>query len=295
MSYKQITSPNLDDSKLTVKVGGKVLSNWLGWCLAVTDATFGVQAFAETAYKAWTVNKTQHTNYDLPEGVYVPIFWSGGLAHGVTNVGHIAVARRTGSKVKIWSSPYSSKPYFDIFEGELKATANKITKTYGMSEFLGWTETLGSKTIIKEEIFELNYAAHVQRKGWLKDVHSGVAGLTGEGLRLEAFKISTGMTGNIEYRAHVQGIGWQDWKKNGEVAGTLGESKRVEAIQVKLSGEVANEYDVYYHTHIQNYGWLNWVKNGESSGSEGQGLRMEAFEIRFMRKGDNRLEKGLIK
>jgi uncharacterized protein YjdB len=33
---------------------------------------------------------------------------------------------------------------------------------------------------------------------------------------------------------HCQGKGWTDWVKNGEIAGTVGQSKRLEAIQIRL-------------------------------------------------------------
>ena len=32
----------------------------------------------------------------------------------------------------------------------------------------------------------------------------------------------------IKYRAHVAYNGWLDWKSNGETAGTIGESRRLE-------------------------------------------------------------------
>ena len=60
-------------------------------------------------------------------------------------------------------------------------------------------------------------------------------------------------TGNVEYQTYVQGIGWQSWKKNGELAGTSGQSKRIEAIRVKLTGEIAKYYEVYYSIHPVSY------------------------------------------
>ena len=33
-------------------------------------------------------------------------------------------------------------------------------------------------------------------------------------------------------RVHVQDIGWQNWVRNGRIAGTTGQSKRIEAIQI---------------------------------------------------------------
>ena len=36
------------------------------------------------------------------------------------------------------------------------------------------------------------------------------------------------------YRVHVQNIGWQEWKTDGEIAGTSGQGLRLEAIQIKI-------------------------------------------------------------
>jgi hypothetical protein len=38
----------------------------------------------------------------------------------------------------------------------------------------------------------------------------------------------------LEYRVHVQNIGWQEWKKLGQMAGTTGQSLRLEAIEFRL-------------------------------------------------------------
>lgn len=139
--------------------------------------------------------------------------------------------------------------------------------------------------------------AHVQNIGWQTPVSDGdVAGTTGSSLRVEGIRVTLnpnnlgetheGMTGDIFYRAHVQNIGWQDWVKNGELAGTEGQSLRVEAFQIKLEGAVADVYDVYYRVHAQNIGWMGWAKSGELAGTEGQSLRLEALEIKLVSKND---------
>ena len=38
----------------------------------------------------------------------------------------------------------------------------------------------------------------------------------------------------LEYQAHVQSIGWQGKKHGGKIAGTTGESLRIEAIEIKV-------------------------------------------------------------
>ena len=64
---------------------------------------------------------------------------------------------------------------------------------------------------------------------------------------------------SISYRAHVAYNGWLSWKKDGEVAGTVGESRRMEAIKIKLTGNYTG--DVIYQTYVRDMGWQNEVKN----------------------------------
>ena len=66
------------------------------------------------------------------------------------------------------------------------------------------------------------------------------------------------------------------------MSGTSGQSKRLEAIQIKLTGEIANKYDIYYRVHVQEFGWLDWAKNGASAGSAGYSYRLEAIEIKLI-------------
>ena len=71
------------------------------------------------------------------------------------------------------------------------------------------------------------------------------------------------------------------------MSGTSGEAKRLEAIQILLTGEMANKYDIYYRVHAQTYGWLAWAKNGESAGTEGLAKRLEGIEIVLVNKGES--------
>lgn len=70
------------------------------------------------------------------------------------------------------------------------------------------------------------------------------------------------------------------------MSGTSGMSKRLEAIRIKLSGEISSEFDVYYRVHAQGYGWLGWAKNGKPAGTEGYSKRLEAIEIKLVKKGE---------
>lgn len=133
------------------------------------------------------------------------------------------------------------------------------------------------------------YSAHVQDKGWLQNVGDGIiGGTTDQRKRLEAIKIYLNdaiFNGNIEYSTHVQYIGWTQYVTNGDVSGTVGQNKQVEAIKIRLTGEIAQKYDLYYRVHIQEIGWLDWAKNDEVAGSEGFSYRMEAIQIQLVPKG----------
>lgn len=86
---------------------------------------------------------------------------------------------------------------------------------------------------------------------------------------------------SVSYKVHRQDYDWEeDWKKDGQTSGTVGESKRLEAIQIKLPYGVSGSIE--YRTHIQDIGWeKNWSKNGAVSGTEGQCKRLEAIQIRL--------------
>ena len=142
----------------------------------------------------------------------------------------------------------------------------------------------------------ISYQTHMQSYGWTATSYDdAVGGVTGKGKRMESFKISlpdvygtTGYTGGIAYQAFVQGIGWQDWKSDGQLAGTTGQSKRIEALRVKLTGDVANYYDVYYSLHLAKIGWTGYVCGGDESiaGSTDLCKRIEAMKLKLVKKGE---------
>ena len=77
----------------------------------------------------------------------------------------------------------------------------------------------------------------------------------------------------VKYRAHIQDIGWQSWKQDGELAGTTGQAKRLEAIQIDSNKEV------YAKAHIEDTGWVDYGKINKETiiGSTGKGKRLECL------------------
>ena len=134
----------------------------------------------------------------------------------------------------------------------------------------------------------VNYRTHVQNVGWQQYVAEGTtSGTEGKGYRLEGINIDliSNVPGSIEYTTHVQNIGWQDYVSDNEMAGTSGRGLRLEGIKIRLTGEIAELYDVYYRVHAQNVGWLSWAKNDQVAGSSGYGYRLEGIQIVIVEKG----------
>lgn len=121
----------------------------------------------------------------------------------------------------------------------------------------------------------------------------------------------------MNYRGHIQGIGWDKVVSDGECCGTVGRAKRLEAIKIDApipiyaKAHIQGIGDVDYglinsntiigtvgesrrmeaiflkgklkfRVHIQGSGWSNWedATNGVWQGTKGQSRRIEAIEIK---------------
>ena len=171
-------------------------------------------------------------------------------------------------------------------------TATKSgTRTYTATFSASWAKAqTKTETIPALGVPTARGRAHVQKTGWTSYVAGGeIVGTTGKSQRLEALRLKLAdakVTGGIEYRGHVQGIGWEKaWARDGKTCGTTGKSKRLEAVQIRLYGQMTKKFDVYYRVHVQGYGWMAWAKNGAKAGTEGKSLRAEAVQIVIVQKG----------
>ncbi len=71
-----------------------------------------------------------------------------------------------------------------------------------------------------------------------------VSGTTGQSKALGGIKVNLnnkGYSGTIQYMSHIQDIGWDTWKNEGIVSGTVNGQKRLEAIKVRLTEEMAKK------------------------------------------------------
>lgn len=82
--------------------------------------------------------------------------------------------------------------------------------------------------------------------------------------------------GRLKYNAHLENIGWQGWKSDGETAGTTGENRRLEAIKIDAP------FEIEAMAHIQNLGWVDYGKITKDTviGTTGEGLRLECLKLK---------------
>ena len=187
------------------------------------------------------------------------------------------------------------------FEGVNAASGVHQSVSYlaknGSSPVVGGQVTSNiNPSVAGEANVNIAYRTHVQSFGWQGWKYNGVmSGTSGKAKRLEGINIkltNKPYSGSIVYTTHVQSLGWQGnennvntWFRDGQMAGTSGRAKRLEAIRVALTGEMAEHYDVYYRVHAQTYGWLAWAKNGEAAGTAGLSKRLEGIQIVLVPKG----------
>lgn len=93
--------------------------------------------------------------------------------------------------------------------------------------------------------------------------------------------------GNIHYRAYTSSNGWTAWVMNGQQTAIPENHAPIEAIQLRFSGPVSNEFDLYYTTRLTDGRETGWARNGLSAGTMNQeGLALGAFRMAFFRKDD---------
>ncbi|HLO47013.1 MAG TPA: hypothetical protein VK211_01095 [Kamptonema sp.] len=78
---------------------------------------------------------------------------------------------------------------------------------------------------------------------------------------------------------HIQDIGDRIFSE-GAVAGTTGQSRRLEGFQINLDSPIPG-LSMEYMAHIQDIGDTPWVREGQYVGTKGQSRRMEGFAIRL--------------
>jgi len=137
--------------------------------------------------------------------------------------------------------------------------------------------------------YDVRYRVHIQtygdQQGW---VYNGAyAGTRNLSKRLEELQVqivpkesknASPKEESVSYRVHRQTYGWEPLDvSDGTVSGTTGQAKRLEGIQISVSGKYSGS--VKYQTQVQTYGWNGWKSDGLTAGTTGQAKRLEAIQM----------------
>lgn len=139
----------------------------------------------------------------------------------------------------------------------------------------------------------LYYRCHIQDFGWTGWVREGnFCGTRGQERRVEAIQMMLVVEQDysepkndlgLRYRVHTQDYGWLPEVHDGMVAGTTGQSRRVEAIQFTY---VPDGLELDVHAHIENKGDVAYDFIGGDNlpviGTVGQGLRLEGINVHVL-------------
>lgn len=138
---------------------------------------------------------------------------------------------------------------------------------------------------------QLFYSAYVHGNGWNIPHRDNSFCMAAAGEYVTAMNIRVqnqveGMTGTIEYNVNVSGSGWQGWTANGETGGITDTEQPLEALRIRLTGELGEYYDIYYSV-LQDNVWTEWVKNGQDAGLAAAGKRVDGFRVSSLKKADS--------
>ena len=135
-----------------------------------------------------------------------------------------------------------------------------------------------------ETASKITYRVRMLSGGWQSArTDYAVAGKAARNQRITAlrFWLPKGMDGGVMYSVRRSNGAWSDWKSNGAVAGTF---KDIEAVRVKLTGNIAAKYDVVYRVNLDGVGWQKRVRNGMTAGTSGKGMAIRAIRVTLVPK-----------
>ena len=85
----------------------------------------------------------------------------------------------------------------------------------------------------------------------------------------------------IKYSTYLRDKGWQTEKSNGEMAGTVGEARAIDAMKIQLENQTEFSGTIQYQAHVQRIGWQEYVNEGEVSGTMGKNCQIEAVSLKL--------------
>lgn len=102
-----------------------------------------------------------------------------------------------------------------------------------------------------------------------------------EKLKITEDEVSSELS--VKYHSHIQDLGWEKSysKQDGDISGTTGQNKKIEAIQIQLVNQPANS-GIQYQVNVEGIGIQGWKNNGAVAGTTGQNKRVFGIQIKLI-------------
>lgn len=198
-----------------------------------------------------------------------------------------------GNPLHTGSVRYCVRYQFADWESEWRSDGQQVAGSSDGRQIEGVKIELSGEIAQVYDIWYQVYTAETGWSGWASNGDAAGSEGLGAGIRSLAVRllpkgaVPPGSTDNayrvseghptLLYQAHSADIGWQGLVTGGEVAGTTGQSKALEAIRVGLVG--ANSSGVVVEAHVAENGWVPAVGNGDVAGTTGQSRPIQAVRI----------------
>ena len=272
-----------------------------GVVTAIADGITMITATTVNGYEANCIVMVGNIDYKVSYNTHIQdIGWQGYLSNGQMAGTSGESKRLEGIKIKLEDMPFEGSIEYRThiqdygWESSYKKD-DEMSGTHGQSKRLEAIQIRLTGEVA--DYFDVYYRVHAEQFGWLGWARNDeVAGTSGFGYRLEGIEIvlvekgmsflgydgsTSSYSNHLTYRTHVQDYGWQEKVPELAISGTVGQAKRLEAIEIKKANNDLSG-NIEYRTHIQDYGWEKDFKmNGAMSGTSGQGKRLEAIQIRL--------------
>ncbi|MDO4622071.1 MAG: hypothetical protein Q4B22_03885 [Eubacteriales bacterium] len=136
---------------------------------------------------------------------------------------------------------------------------------------------------------------YIRGDGWEEYAIAGltmgdIVGVNGiESFLLQWEQNPSSLNGELEYCAYYRDSGWNsDWNQTGEICGTEGNGRNIEAVRIRLTGELERFFDINYRVYSKRFGWLGWTSNGEPAGTSDGVSYLSGMQV-FLSVKDSRL------
>lgn len=120
---------------------------------------------------------------------------------------------------------------------------------------------------------------------WTQPIANGALLQTGGSgaLSLCIYSVN-GMRGDVLYRTYSGSTGWTTWTLNGEhTPWTAGVP--IEAVQIRLNGQIADAYHVYYSAVLSDGTTCGWASDGSTSGAIAAGKYITGLRAILVARG----------